>query len=1042
MLPACLADGARRARAWQARVPCAALVGLAAAADLLSGASAFAAIEAAITLQAIAPEPAGRSSIASPASPASRGEIWELRRGPRVLARFRVTLPTGPSEDAPRTPRGETPAQARPHLEGLPPERRVVDGHHLLLARVQLHAAGGPATQRDAQPLPSWLWMGEEVLPSGGVREIWSGRIGPQDADGETSRIVEIGADGILEFQTAAQISRCDDQPIRLFPRAWDFAARRFEPVGSPVPEPSPIVVTAHRDDPAMPSAAPLGGFRFTAASTRLGDGADARNLGPPTGLEDGDPATTWVAGAARGPGTFLTARAFGGAYGVRGLRIVPGDATSTGAFRARDRLRALTVITGPRAGQRFDVVFPEDPATAARAGARDPRSPYWIPFPETVASSCLTVVIRDVYPGDATAISELRVFTELDFANGLERLIADAATGSECAARVPLLAKLGEAAVLPLAQAVLGASGMGRECLVDALASIPATGQSTVAIDALVAALRGASPGEEAAISRAIFGAMGRVPRPPVSTIAELLRDPRATPEDRARAARLLGRLPAAATTATARASTAAARAAATTGAVDATRDAVRALLDAVGDGPPEVRLAVIQAISESIAPPQPSAAPGAERAAATAEILATVAAGAGGTIASTPARGPAATARPHRAADLLRLLPALATHAPPTRATAVQILRGALGAGQPYELQARAIGALGAIAAAVGPGAAAQAAVASPDGGQAEPAAPAATSAACAEALVQLRATSPDPVLRALATRELAGLAGAAVFAEPTGPGGLRPLRPALRAALGDADPRVREAAAQGLGSPSDVVSEAALIEAAKREPWPFARSAEVAALGRSCGAPARALLVRAIERDTPEVRRVALVGLDGCGEPRMPRFLLTILRTVTADPSLRELAAGLCGGRGHGPDAPALAHALADALPSLANEAEGDLAIEAVTIAALRSLGALGGPDAARAAAALARDAAHPYRHVATEVLGRICDPGVGAATLAALRASPDAELALAAQSSERACRERSSPGADAHAGADADSRSDSGRGQAEPTARSSR
>jgi hypothetical protein len=996
MLPARPRDAARRALEWGARALCAALIvlGSAAAAPASAGPTNRASAvvgptESALTLRAVAAEPGAVPS---------RGETWELRRGPTVLARFRVMLPAGPSEDTARAPRVQDAAHARPHLEGVPPERRVVAGHHLVLARVQMRAAGGSAEERNG--LPAWLWIGEESGPGGSASEIWSGRTGPEDADGETSRFVEIVDDGILEFQTAAQISRCDDQPIRLFPRAWDFAAHRFKPAVSPLPSPlssgAPIVVTAHRGDPAMPVAAPLGGFRFTAASTRLGDGGDARNLGPPAGLDDGDPATTWVAGAGRGPGTFLTARAFGGAYGLRGLRIVPGDATSASTFRARDRLRALTVITGPRAGQRFEVSFPEDPAAGARGvGAPDPRTPYWIPFPETVVSSCLTVVIRDVYRGDTTAISELRVFTELDFSNGLERLISDAAAGPECAARVPLLVNLGSAAILPLAQAVLAASGVGRECLVEALASIPATAQSTVAIDALVAALRGASSSEEAAI----VGVISRVPRPPVSSIAELLRDPRATPEDRARAASLLGRVLAAAA-ATAQSATATATAAA---AADARSDAVRALLDAVGDGPPEVRLAVIQAISGSIAHPLPSAASGAERAAATTEILETVAAGTGGTVASSPASTSipsdraGATARPHRGPDLLRLLPELVTHAPQTRVAAERILRGALEPGQAYETQARAIGALGAIAAA-GAGA---------------------TPAPSAEVLIHVRATSPDPVLRALATRELAGLAGAAAFTEPNGPSGLRP---ALRAALGDADPRVREAAAQGLGSPSDVVSEAALIDAAKREPWPFARSAEVAALGRSCGAPARALLVRAIERDTPEVRRVALVGLDGCGDPRMPRFLLAILRTATADPSLRELAAGLCGGRGRSPDAPALAHALADALPSLANEAEGDLAIEAVTIAALRSLGALGGPDAARAAAALARDATHPYRHVATEVLGRVCDPGIGAATLAALRASPDAELALAARSSERACRERpaSVPDADADAG----------------------
>ena len=946
----------------------------------------------------------------APARPRGRA-AWLLRRGPTVLARFEVSWPP---------PGGARRAEsATPVLEALPVERHDVHGHRVLVARVRrAGASGDPADGR------VWTWLGEEQGQA--TREIWSGLTGPRDADAETAEQVHLGppspaepsggdaelADGVVLYQTAAEVSRCDDAPPWLFARRWDFAARRFRPIDGPVPPPASVVVTAHRHDPAMPGGAPLGGFRFVSSSTRLGDGGDARGLGAPTGLDDGDPATAWVEGrGGDGRGAFLTARAFGGRYTLRGLRIVPGDARSASSFRTHNRLRALSVLYGRGPGQRFDVRFAEDPA-AGLARGDDARTPYWVPFPEAVDSGCLTVVIREVYPaegapaartedpstgatrgagsggGGATAISELQVFTDLDFSNGLERLIADTARGPGCSARVPLLANLGEAAVLPLAQAILATSAIGRECLVTALASIPATTRSTVAVDALVAALRGASPTEEAAIA----GVLERAARNPASSVAELLRDAQASPEDRARAARILGRL--------------------------AGPDATRTLLDAVGDGPPEVRLAIVQALTQALtqAPtqstvrssgptsgPAPPGPPGGPRLDAEVDSLAA---------AIDESRGAPAGSRPHREADLLRVLPGLLAHAPAARARGVRILEAALGPGRPYEAQASAIGALGAVAAldtTAEPGAGGAASRGSNARVGASP--PISTDSSTGLApgieatLATLRATSPDPVLRTLATRALAELR----LRVPE-------TRAALRAALDDTDPRVREAAAQGLGARSDAASEAALIAAAKREPWPFVRRAQLEALARSCGPDARALLVRAIERDGADVGRVALMGLDRCEDPRLPRFLLTILRTRTADPSLRELAAEVLGDRdrdhGRGPDgvAAASAHALAELLPALTNEAEGDLAVEAVVVSTLGALGALGGVEAARAVAALARDPVHPYRHTAVEALGRICDPGVGAATLAALRADKNPELALAAVASEKACRDR--------------------------------
>jgi HEAT repeat protein len=400
-----------------------------------------------------------------------------------------------------------------------------------------------------------------------------------------------------------------------------------------------------------MPVGRPVGAFHFTAASTTAAAGSDARDLAAPVAVDDGDPATAWTESlGGDGRGEFLTARAGAGGAVVRGLRILPGDASSAARFKARNRVRKLQLSLGPREDQRFDVVLPED--AGGDAGARF-REPFWVALPHPVPASCATVVITDVAPGTeaapprsygATAISELAIFTELDGPGGAERLVAEVARAADCAARLPELVGLGAEAVLPTAQALIQAAPGGhtaeRECLVDALARLEPDPKNPIVVEALVATVAGASEREE----RLLTGALRRAAEPPVAALAQLMSSAPA-PEDRARATRILG-------------------------ALDDPR-AAAALLAAVGDGPPGQREAVVLALAG--APKLDAAA-----------LVAAIERG-GGTA--------------ERQADLLRVVPAAVKRAPEARTSALAALRGALLVSRPFEVRARAVLALGAV-------------------------------------------------------------------------------------------------------------------------------------------------------------------------------------------------------------------------------------------------------------------------------------------------------------------------------------------------------
>jgi HEAT repeat protein len=780
----------------------------------------------------------------------------------------------------------------------------IVDDHPVAELRVPIRGTAGEE-----------VWIAET---QGRTRRwgkvLWSGMAGPRDADAETSLGVELSSEHLLEYQTAAGVTRCDGQPPRLFPRAYDFDAGRFRPVLSPLPPPGAETLNARRGDPAMPAGRPIGGFHFIAASTTRAAGSDARGLGAPVELDDGDPATAWSEGlGGDGRGEFLTARASAAGYAVRGLRIFPGDGASLQAFRARNRLRRFQVAFGPAREQRFDVVIPADPA----ADAAHWRDPYWVPLPKPIPSVCLTVIVAEVFPGSeaappksygTTAIGDIAVFTDVDSPEGTERLVSDLSRAADCGARLPLVVGLGEAAVLPTAQAVLAAKGSARECLVEALTTLSPAPKSPIVLEALTAALAGATEKEE----RLVTAAFAHAPAPPIAALAELVSAANAPVDDRVRAARVLGALD--------------------------DDQAAAALLAALGAGPPPLRTALVDAFGR------------APRARAEALL---------GAIAGGPRDGGP------READLLRALPAALKRAPERRDDALAALHAGLGPDRAFEIRARAIMALGALGPAGDPA-----------------------------ALVDVRAHADDPVIRYLAARELAAIGPAA---------GAGDLRPALRAALTDQDPRVRETAALALGKQGDAGAGEILIGAAKQEPWPFVRRAEIEALGHLCGAGTGDLMIRAVARDVDEVRRAALVGLAHCKDPRARLVLLRTLARRNEAATLRELSAALIGEAGDRSAAPLLA----EALRRLVVESEADMALEGVAATALRALAHLGGSEAVDAAVTLAGDTHHPFRATAIEALGMLCDPDRGHAVLSSFVSGSDPSLAVAAQNAERHC-----------------------------------
>jgi HEAT repeat protein len=749
------------------------------------------------------------------------------------------------------------------------------------------------------------VWIAERS--SGGAKLIWWDFAGALDPDGETTMAAEVSAAGIQIYQTAARLSRCDGLPVRLFPKTWDFGTRTFKAAAPTLPARATTSVQARRG--GAPEGRSLGGFFFSAASTSAGALGDATRLKPPAAVNDGNPSTVWASdGDARGQ--LLTARSSGG-FPIIGLRLLPGDPGSDKTYRASAKPRKLSLILGKNAADNVDVDLIED----SDGGAGRSKVPFWIPLPRPVASTCVTVVVREATSDKGPmSIADLDVMTELDGPQAADRLVESLGHGTACEARQPLLVRMGEPALGKVATAIVKTpAGAGRTCLVEALAALLATGApaSPEVGAALAAAVLGASPAEEKLVLRLL----PRLTAPPVSILAGMLQDQKRPETDRLRAAALLAEI--------------------------SGEEATQALLAVLGQGDQTMRRA-LRKVFWRLKPPAALAAKAA--------------------LDATPAGETA------RRSDLLLVLAVLSKGEPASRPAALATLTAALDGPASFEEQARAIAGLGSLLGL-------------------------ANDPAVLAKLVDVRAHNPDGVLRHLAITELAAAKNAEVI-------------PALRSAVADTDPRVRETAAAALGYKRDKGAADLLIAGAKQEPWPSVRRAEIAALGELCTPAGDEIIQRALKRDVDEVRQAALVGLAHCYGAKANPALLQILGRLPESADMRSLAARLLAERKDGSTVPGMA----EALVRLVREIQADMSLQTVIVDTAMALATIRTPEAISALVGLVSEPDVAVKRAGIDALGIACDPGAGAAALRSAAQSKDEAVSIPAAAAEAHCRDR--------------------------------
>lgn len=185
-------------------------------------------------------------------------------------------------------------------------------------------------------------------------------------------------------------------------------------------------------DLPDEAIAPPLteGFFAWLSASSDLRGSPNAATVRRPRMLGSFDISTPWIEGSDElGIGEFVTAN-LNQAVALSGLRIFPGHGASAEAFDGYARPTRLLLSFSDELRYVIDLPEHSYESLAATGG-------LYAELPEPITTDCLSVMILDARPGDATGSNAEEIARSVAISEITPYSIVDAATESETATRI-----------------------------------------------------------------------------------------------------------------------------------------------------------------------------------------------------------------------------------------------------------------------------------------------------------------------------------------------------------------------------------------------------------------------------------------------------------------------------------------------------------------------------------------------------------------------------------------------------------------------------
>jgi HEAT repeat protein len=380
------------------------------------------------------------------------------------------------------------------------------------------------------------------VQAGGSLTVVWEGKTGLAGEYGERwgwfldAEPVNPGGDEEVPilYMLNEQVELCGHGMVPLWVRMYDPASQTFRPIGfdrlrragtgwgggaapsstSGSSTKTKVVSTIPTSPPAPPVLEEF--LRFRGSSSSLADGADPGLVRAPLELADGDPASGWIEGVGGyGWGEFVTATTADARIPITSLTLGLARGDTPHEARSLNRVRRLDVVTD--GGSVFAVKIPVDPA-------KHPDRPVVVALPAPVTTSCVSVVIRDVYPakggGDNTFIGEVTAYSSLDSGGGVMDLLEWFEDPDRAGAAAELVEQVSPSALPTIAS---GYGELGPAARLGVLEAI--NPQWAEVLGPLVeAAARTAAEQDRPGEFAALVGALTPLAAPPDSAVGRLL--------------------------------------------------------------------------------------------------------------------------------------------------------------------------------------------------------------------------------------------------------------------------------------------------------------------------------------------------------------------------------------------------------------------------------------------------------------------------------------------------------------------------------------